>query len=354
VSEWGPEVRRREEDDVVVLEPLAPVGDPYRARLGRVLLRALPRVSARLTAAIVVLSFLATASLVPFAVRLPAWEMTEIVLAGWWLVGVAGLSWLLFRGARLTDDYAYQPPSWAGGPGENESAAPDRGSFGDGSSGPRSSSFGGHWRFGGADAADAEGCAGVLAGVVIAAVAMVAALLLVELVAPVVFFICYFIVTRAIGQATRGNHGCARHLGRSVAWGGLWSSVYILPLAACVLLVHRWHAKHRDSVVVPASPVASVTDERGHEPTQANAEVPPVSCGFAHGLMCLEWRGLTADETGRVGGTCDGDAGILAAPCSQTALLGTCHHPRLSERQPAPEKLTVYLYRLKTWEGTSF
>jgi hypothetical protein len=252
----GPEVRRRDEEDVVVLEPLAPGDHPYRARLARVVSRALPRVSARLTAIVVVVSFVATASLAPFAVRLPAWERVEVVLAAWWLLGVLALSRLLFRGARLANDYAYQAPSWGRGPGgSNRSSA------------GRSGSSGSTWSWGWDGASDAEGCAGLIVGVVLAAAALVAAWLLVELVAPLLFFLCYAIVVRAIGRVTRNNHGCAGHAGRSLAWGAAWSSLYILPLAAAVLGAHRWHGAHPGTTAHPGSV--------GSESTAASTQAPP-------------------------------------------------------------------------------
>jgi hypothetical protein len=252
----GPAVRRRDEEDVVVQEPLAPGDHPYRAKLARIVSRALPRVSARLTATVIVLSFVATASLVPFAVRLPPWERTEVVLAAWWLLGTVTLSWLLFRGARLADDYAYQAPAWAGGRGGSDpSRASGRGAGR--STGPSSS----RWLSNVGSIGDVgEGCTGAIIGVLLAAAALAAAWLLVELVAPLFFFLCYWIVVRAIGRVTRNNRGCAGNVWRSLAWGAAWSSLYILPLAAAVVAAHRWHGVHEGA---PAAATAASTSPAG-------------------------------------------------------------------------------------------
>jgi hypothetical protein len=219
----GPPVRRRDEQDVVVAEPLAAGESPFRARLARVASGAIPRASALVTAMVIALSFVGTASLVPFALHLPRWERTEVVLAGWWLVGVTTLSALLFRGARLADDYAYRAP-WDGLRGFGTSG----GSRDKGSSG---------WTF-----ADPSGCAdggeGFVIGLLLAAVALAAAWLVVELVAPLVFFLFYAIVVRAIGRVTRDNRGCERDFGRSMAWGTAWATLYLAPIAAAVWGLH--------------------------------------------------------------------------------------------------------------------
>jgi hypothetical protein len=85
---------------------------------------------------------------------------------------------------------------------------------------------------------DAEGCVGALVGLVLAALAFVAAWLFVELVAPVVFLLFYLLMVRAFARATRDTHECRGDLVRAVAWGTLWASTYVAPLAAIVWLLH--------------------------------------------------------------------------------------------------------------------
>ncbi|MGH7298097.1 MAG: hypothetical protein ACRELB_24370, partial [Polyangiaceae bacterium] len=228
-------VRRRDEEDVVVAEPLAPGEGPYRARFARVASRALPRTSARATALVIALSFVATASLVPFSLHLPEWERSEVVLAGWWLVGVVALTALLCRGARLADDYAYRAP-WDQRAERTGAATSSR----------TGSSTRLRWPSGFADVDDSaddstdggEGCAGAIVGVLLAALALAAAWLVVELVAPLLFFIFYALVVRAVGRVMRDNRDCAGNLLRSFAWAAAWSTIYLVPLATAVWGIH--------------------------------------------------------------------------------------------------------------------
>jgi hypothetical protein len=62
---------------------------------------------------------------------------------------------------------------------------------------------------------------------------------LVELVAPLVFFLLYTLITRAIARVTRDAHGCAGNFFRSLALGTAWATAYFLPIAAVVWIVHR-------------------------------------------------------------------------------------------------------------------
>jgi hypothetical protein len=77
-----------------------------------------------------------------------------------------------------------------------------------------------------------------LAGLAIAGVALLAAFLLVELVLPAVFFAAYLAVRGGIARVANDDHDCAGALGRSAAWGTLWATLYALPLAAVLWVVH--------------------------------------------------------------------------------------------------------------------
>ncbi len=235
-SAQAPPARRRDEDDAAVADPLAPGVHPYRARVARAVTRTLPRLSARSTALVVALSFVATGSLVPFAVRLPPWEKAEIVLACWWLVGAVTFAVLLYRDARLADDLLYRAP-WER-PTAEASAGGARGPSRDWSLGDPSGCVEG-----------GEGCAGVVIGLLLAAAAFAAAWLVVELVAPLVFFLFYAVVLRAIARVLRDRHDCAGRVGRSVGWGALWAGVYVLPLAAAVLGLHAAMGGHAGASV---------------------------------------------------------------------------------------------------------
>jgi hypothetical protein len=231
-STSGPAVRAREDSGDVEV-PL-PGQQPYRSTVRVVASRALTRLSGATTTLVIAVSGLATASLVPVTLRLPRWEKIEVVLAGWWLIGVCSLTGLLLRGVKLTDDYAYTAPRLPG----------SGGSAGEGPRGSSKSTSGvdtGCLDPGCADpgCADSEGCAGIVVGVLVVAVGFALAWALVELVAPLVFFLLYTLITRAVARATRDAHGCEGDFFRSLRYGAAWATAYFLPIAAVVWVVHR-------------------------------------------------------------------------------------------------------------------
>jgi hypothetical protein len=178
------------------------------------------------TTAVVAVSLVATALLVPMALHLPRWLEAEIVLGTWWAMGAVALSVLHFRGTRLADDYVYRTP-WHR-PIEKPSTA-------------RSSSTGSGSSTKWLDPAgclDVEGCAGVLVGILLAAAAFAVAWLVVELAAPIVFLLFYTMLIRAVARATRDNRGCKGNIGRSLAWGARWASTYAAPVVGFVWLLH--------------------------------------------------------------------------------------------------------------------
>jgi len=75
-------LRRRESDDVIDLSS-PPARNPYRAILVRGARVATPNTSARATAVALGVAFLATASLLPAALRLPRWLEAEWVMLAW-------------------------------------------------------------------------------------------------------------------------------------------------------------------------------------------------------------------------------------------------------------------------------
>jgi hypothetical protein len=83
-----------------------------------------------------------------------------------------------------------------------------------------------------------EGCAAVLVGLALVVVALAAAWFVVAVVLPAVFSLVYWLLLRALTRVARDNRGCAGRLAPSVAWGALWSAVYIAPLALDMWGVH--------------------------------------------------------------------------------------------------------------------
>jgi hypothetical protein len=203
-------LRRRESDDGV--DASAPARGPYRATFVRCARIATPNTSGRATATALGIAFLATASLVPAALRLPGWLEVEWVLLAWWAFGAAALATLIYRGARLADDYQLEL-------GQRRAAdwllEPSRCFMGD--EGDRSKPSEGFplWPS-----------------------LSVAAWVLVEFVGPLIFFFFYAIVLRAARSVLSLHGGCHGRLASSMAWGAIWAAVYALPLSLLVRLAH--------------------------------------------------------------------------------------------------------------------
>ncbi len=204
--------------------------NPYRGRVKKTLSHVAPRVSGATTAAIVAGSFVTSAVLLPTALKLPTWVEAELVIVVWWLVWTVLLTVLLVRGYRLADDWVHFSPWERPSPDETKPSTPTA---------KASKGSGFEWGCSdGCSGIDGEGALVVL--VVGAALALVfgAAWVLVEIAVPLVCVTVYATVLRAIGRVARDNHHCEGELARSLGWGALWASVYVLPLAVLTWLLH--------------------------------------------------------------------------------------------------------------------
>jgi hypothetical protein len=231
-SARGKEVRYREEEEEpqYVEDPMQGAGNPYRAGARRVLLAVSPRVSGKLTALVVLASLVGASILVPASVRLPRWIEAEMVLGLWWLVMAVTLVVLLYRGFRLNDDLVVFMP-WdrpqaskrGGATTEKSSMSLDGcgGLTGDGCSG-----------------LDGEGAVVALVVGLVLVVALGAAWVMVEVAMPLVFLLMYSLLMRAIRRAARDRRGCAGDIGKSLASGLFWATLYILPLAGLAYAAH--------------------------------------------------------------------------------------------------------------------
>lgn len=205
-----PAVRALDEDEASeVDEPLAPAAHPYRARARRAALAAAPRVSGTATVFVVLAAFTVAGVAVPAALRTSLWIELEAALGVFGLALAAVLATLLYRGFRLRDDFVFVGP-WE-----------QLGGGGRGGSG---------WSCDGCSGVDGEGIAVVL----LLVVALLAAVLLVELVVPLAFLLVYALVMKALKTVAHDRHDCRGALGRSIAWGGAWAFLFLLPLATLV------------------------------------------------------------------------------------------------------------------------
>lgn len=186
---------------------------PYRARIARVARRVVP-LSGRATALVMTAAMLLTAVALPLGAHLPYWVEAELVLASWWLGVSAFFSWLLYSGRRLTEDHRVKVELPKPGAGlDRRGTTLESG------------------------CAQAGGCAEGLVVVVLLALAAAMAWLLVEVVIPLAVFAVYYFVTRGIGRLARDRHDCRGHVGRSLGYGFLWSTLYALPIVLLIGVV---------------------------------------------------------------------------------------------------------------------
>lgn len=235
-SDGSPDIENRVASEEPAEAPPAGVAAPYRYRAfaRRALMAASPRVSGGATAFVMLACFAASAVLLPASLRLPRWVEVEVVLGAWWIITAGVLATLLYRGFRLRDDFVYFAP-W-NRPESHPQTPDDPGhQKGDGGASKWSDGCAG---LDGCSGVDGEGCAVVLGVVVALAVAFGAAWVLVEYALPLVFFAMYGLFTRAISRVANDRHACEGALVRAIAWGSLWATAYLLPLALVTWCTH--------------------------------------------------------------------------------------------------------------------
>ncbi len=201
-----------------------------RARLARA------RVSAPKVVGLVLACLLFTAAALPFALHLPRWVELEAVLGGWWLVWATVLAVLAHRGHPLDRTY-----SWAM-PGSDE---PTPATIPEPRKSPPASAEGGassrsdQGRWGWLDwlsLGDAEGVLLLVLGALVLGLAYAATFVLVELAAPLLFFLSYAGIRHALRRSIAADHR-GRPLA-SLAHGAAWATVYVAPLAATIVVIH--------------------------------------------------------------------------------------------------------------------
>jgi hypothetical protein len=226
----GRMVRFRRDDEIPLLRPEDRGGHPYQAGLRRMARIVAPPLSGRAAALVMGLCLGVTAAAIPMAMDLPRWIEYELALGTWWLLWTVALTTLLYRGWRLSDDLVLRAPRLPfSNPGDRTAGAA-----------AKSTSEGGFRAqgCGNVGCCDVGGCAEAIAVVLILAVIAVASWVLVELVIPAIFFAAYVLVRGALARVANDEHGCEGDVVKSMGWGTLWATVYVLPLAALVWLVH--------------------------------------------------------------------------------------------------------------------
>ena len=194
-------------------EPSAPP-PPNRPSMSKRL--RLPEVSGKWTVVWLLICFLLTGILIPIMLKLPTWIEFESVVGIWWILWRMILTKLLYKGEQVSDDH------------ERKEA--------------RLWSYlkGGFPAKGAAENGGPEGCL-LLVGL-IAALFLVWALI--EIAIPIVFFLLYFLVRGMLVHVVNDKTRCQGNVSLSAARGFLWATVYTVPLAATIWIVHWINARH--------------------------------------------------------------------------------------------------------------
>ncbi len=162
---------------------------------------------------------LVSAVLLPTAAHLPHWVEFELVLGIWWIVWFVLLSWMLFQGQVVEDDFQLSDMQGATS-GTTDGCAP--------------------FLVDPTGCIAAEGCLGPIVGIL----ALIAAFLLItafiEFVVPAVAIVLYFAIRGMIARVINDNHHCAGETWLSLLWGIIWATAYTAPIAAFVYAIHWW------------------------------------------------------------------------------------------------------------------
>jgi hypothetical protein len=65
-----------------------------------------------------------------------------------------------------------------------------------------------------------------------------AAWFVVEVAIPGIAFVTYFLLRGMLARVVNDRHGCAGSWPRAIGWAIIWATVYILPQAALVWVIH--------------------------------------------------------------------------------------------------------------------
>lgn len=178
----------------------------------------LPNVSGKWTVFWLLVCFAITATLIPLVLKRSLWVEFEFVVLAWWLIWTLILTKLLYTGQQINDDYQRKEAVAKGGATSKNGSSDWSGCLSGG---------------------DAEGCA-IILGLLVALVLVWA---LIEIVLPIVFFLLYFLIRGMLCHVVNERRHCQEKLGLSVFHGAFWATVYSLPLAGVIWLVHYFQSR---------------------------------------------------------------------------------------------------------------
>jgi hypothetical protein len=166
-----------------------------------------------------------TGLLIPTVLRLPIWIDFEIVLGIWWTIWLGALTSLLYTGSRISDDHRlHEPRNWFDLARQKDKSTKSDSGWGSG-----------WWPW---MPMDGEGCVYFLAFLLILVALGALTWILIEVAIPLIVFLLYFVTRGMLSHVVNDRHRCRGRFARSLAWGLVWATAYMLPLAGTVWFVH--------------------------------------------------------------------------------------------------------------------
>jgi hypothetical protein len=172
-----------------------------------------------------------TALVVPMTLKLPVWIEAEVVIAAWWVIWGMALTLCLYNGWQVTHDF--EKPAIASL--TFATPADSRDSYGRGWW--NGFLWGSSPDLGGAD----NSVAGCLVLIVLIILLPFIVVFLAEA-AVFLAFVLYFMIRGMLAQVANSRLRCRGRLARSFAFGFFWATLYTVPLAGLVWVVHRVHS----------------------------------------------------------------------------------------------------------------
>jgi len=203
------------------------VRKPLHTTLARSLTLVASPLSGLWTSTLLIACMIAVALTVPHRLHLSRWIETEWVVLAWWSIWAALLTLLLYRGWHISDDHVLALPRtiW------NDNATNSHDSKRD-------------WCNPGCDptigCSDGIGCGEAIFAAVIVTALVLASWFVVEFLVPSLFFLVYFLVRSSLARIANDRHDCQAHFAKSLSWGVLWATIYALPMAVMIFVVHEF------------------------------------------------------------------------------------------------------------------
>jgi hypothetical protein len=200
---------------------------PLRTTLARSLALVASPLSGLWTSTLLIACMIIEALAVPRLLQLPRWIEAEWVVLTWWAIWATLLTLLLYRGWHISDDHVLALPRtiWTDNATNSDGSKRD-------------------WCNPGCDptigCSDGIGCGEALFAALVVAALLAVSWFVVEFLVPGLFFLVYFLVRSSLARVANDRHDCQARFGKSLFWGIVWASLYALPMAAMIFVVHHF------------------------------------------------------------------------------------------------------------------